>query len=118
MKGIVVTADNQMTVKDFEAPVYVNLGEEVNGDIELVRPRGLHSPFCMVVNENGLGEQLPLNKVGSYFYQTYIHGWPIVGTAVFLKEGMTENGADFVDLSEDDVKEITSIIEELFEILN
>ena len=52
-------------VKDFAPPLYQSLGEAVGGTIELVRPRGLARPFVMIVNDEGLLLELPLNRLGS-----------------------------------------------------
>lgn len=118
MKGIVVTADNKVSIKDFGSPLCATLGKEVKGDIELVHPRGLPAPFCMVVNEDGINLNLPFNIVGSFFYKTHIHGWPILGTAVFLKEGMTKQGIDFIGLEDEDVTKLKAIIEKLIKFIN
>lgn len=39
-------------------------------------------PIMMIVNEEGHIEQLPYNKLGSYFYDTDYHGCPIVGDLI------------------------------------
>lgn len=103
MKGIIVTAGNEVTVKDFGAPLFMTLGEAVDGSIELVYPRGLAAPFCMVVNEEGLLRGFGINRVGSYFYETHKHGSPIVGDVVFMKTDMTEESPDIVGLNEEDI---------------
>ena len=74
MKGIVVTTDNQLTVRDFGAPLYKTIGEAAGGWIEIVRPGGLKSPYVMVVNEEGLIKELPINIAGSILYGTPAHG--------------------------------------------
>ena len=92
-------------VKDFAPPLYQSLGEAVGGTIELVRPHGLARPFVMIVNDEGLLLDLPLNRLGSILYETHNHGSPIVGNIVIMKEGMTSNGPDIIglDLEEEDV---------------
>ena len=51
MKGIVITPENEISVKDFGEPLYQTIGEAVGGYIEHVNPRLLDAPFCMIVNE-------------------------------------------------------------------
>ena len=89
-------------VKDFAPPLYQSLGEAVGGTIELVRPRGLARPFVMIVNDEGLLLDLPLNRLGSILYETHKHGSPIVGNVVIMKEGMTSNGPDIIGLGPED----------------
>ena len=38
MKGIVISTENQLTVRDFGAPLYKTIGEAVDGWIEIVHP--------------------------------------------------------------------------------
>ena len=85
-------------VKDFAPPLYQSLGEAVGGTIELVRPRGLARPFVMIVNDEGLLLDLPLNRLGSILYETQKHGSPIVGNVVIMKEGWTCDGMDILGL--------------------
>lgn len=102
MKGIVITTDNLMRIEDFGAPQHETIGKAVGGWIEIVRPRLLQRPYCMVVNEEGLLHNLPLNLYGSYLYDTPRHGSPIVGNVVILKEGIVDGEPDFVGLSDDE----------------
>ena len=76
-----------------------------SGYIEVVHPKGLPDPYCMIVNEEGLLQNLPWNLFGSFLYGTIYHGNPIVGDIVILKEGFTTPGErDFIGLDEDDIK--------------
>ena len=105
MKGLVINSENKMKVADFGEPAYETIGKAVDGWIEVVHPKGLPAPFCMVVNEEGLLHGLPLNLFGCILYDTVRYGNPIVGDIVILKEGFTTPGErDFVGLDEDDVK--------------
>lgn len=105
MKGLVITTENKMQVREFGEPAYETIGKAVGGWIEVVHPKGLPDPFCMVVNEEGLLHGLPLNLFGCILYDTVRHGNPIVGNIVILKEGFTTPGErDFIGLDEDDVK--------------
>ena len=103
MKGIVVTPYDEIYIEDFSEPKYKTVGDAVGGFIEIVRPTGLPKPYAMVVNEEGLIHGLPYNRVGSLLYGTHIHGNPILGNIVILKEGFTEEGPDFVDMEKEEL---------------
>lgn len=109
MRGVVFTTDNKMYVKEFAPPQYQSIGEVVGGWIEIVRPRGLKHGLVMVVNEEGLLRNLPLNVFGSILYGTQIHGSPIAGDIVIMKEDMTIDGLDFVELTDSDIREIKAL---------
>lgn len=104
MKGVVITTDNRAFVKAFSYPLYKSIGEAVGGYIENVYPKGLPNPLMMVVNEEGLIRQLPINPIASHWYGTRHHGWPICGDAVVMALGCTQNGPDIVGLSEAEVE--------------
>lgn len=105
MKGLVINTENKMQVREFDEPAYETIGKAVGGWIEVVHPKGLPDPFCMVVNEEGLLQNLPWNLFGSFLCGTIYHGNPIVGDIVLLKEGYTDAGErDLIGLDEDDIK--------------
>ena len=108
MKGIVITTDQKMTVQEFSSPLYKTVGAVVDGPIEMVVPRGLSRPYCMIVNENGLLMDLRINPIGSWLYGTYAHGHPILGTIVIMKTGMTPDGPDIIGLTDDEIETITN----------
>lgn len=110
MKGIVVTTNNKATVREFTSPLFESVGDAVGGFIEVVHPRGLPQPYCMVVNEEGLLRGLPYNAHGSLLYGTPDHGHPIVGDIVIMQEGWTDEGPDIVGLSDDDVGRIITLL--------
>lgn len=115
IRGIVISTDNMVEVKDFAPPLYQSLGEAVGGTIELVRPRGLARPFVMIVNDEGLLLELPLNRLGSILYETQKHGSPIVGNIVIMKEGWTDEGEDLLGLSDEEVVTLTNELVSLFQ---
>lgn len=102
MKAVVFTTKNTAYVRDFLEPMS-QTAEEVVGDwVERVRPVGLPG-YLMLVNENGLLKNLPLNIAGSLFYGTQFHGSPIVGDIVIAKDSqqkipreLTEKQIEFV----------------------
>lgn len=101
MRAIYVKSTLSVEVVELTEPVFKSLHILVGGMFEVARPRGLNSPFVMIVNESGLLLDLPLNPVGCIFYETFSHGVPIVGDIVIMKEGPVEDGEyDLVGLSE------------------
>lgn len=112
MKGILITTDNALEVRDFGAPLHKTLSEAVDGYIEIVHPMGLASPLVMIVNDEGLLRGLPMNSVGSKLYGMHIHGNPIVGNIVIMKTGWTDDGPDIVGLDEKEITELTASLQE------
>lgn len=103
MKGIIITTDNRIEVQEFERPLYESIGKIVDGYIEIVHPRGISDPYCMIANEEGLLKDLPINEIGCILYQTFIHGYPIVGNIVIMKIGDTPDGSDIVGLEDSEI---------------
>lgn len=114
MKGIVVTTENTVEVKDFGEPWTQTVGEIVGGYVEIVCPVGLAEPLCMVVNEEGLLLNLPVNTLGSLLYGAHIHGNPIVGNLVILKRSFGNLGVDIVGLTDAEAAELTKVFEAFF----
>ena len=112
MKAIVITTDNEIEVRDFPAPLYKSMGDAVGGTIEIVRPVGLLSPYCMIVNDEGLLDNLPQNRVGSLLYGTHIHGAPIVGDIVIAKTGFTSSGPDLVPFEDAELSQLYKLLKD------
>ncbi len=112
MTGIIVKTNGVMYAKNFDdkLPLYKTVGETVGGYIEIVHPKRLEAPFVMIVNEEGPLRGLPLNSVGSVLYETDIHGSPIVGDVVIMKEGYTNKGPDIIGLSDEEVYKVMDLI--------
>lgn len=111
MKGIVITTNNEMRVQEFSEPVHRSIGDAVGGWIEVVHPKRLEYPYCMVVNEEGVLRKLPINSFGSFLYGTDTHGWPIAGNAVLMKEGYNSDGElDILGLDEQDIKYLCDMV--------
>lgn len=111
MKGLVITTDNLMRTEEYAAPLHESIGKTVGGWIEVVHPKLLPAPYCMIVNEEGLLLGLPLNLLGSILYERFRHGSPIVGDIVILKEGFTTPGErDFIGLDDEDLKCLGALI--------
>lgn len=104
MKGVVVTTENAVEIRDFGAPLHKTVGEAVGGYIEIVHPVGLADPLVMIVNEEGLLLNLPLNQLGCLLYGTHMHGQPIVGNIVVMKTGFVGGEPDIVGLDDEEAR--------------
>lgn len=109
-KGLVITTEETMYVKEFDLPLYQSVGDVVGGYIEKVCPRGLKEPFCFLCNEEGLLKNLPINVMGSLWYGTLDHGQPIVGTIVVMKLGYRDGEPDIIGLEDSEIDEIKSMV--------
>lgn len=116
MKGVVITAADEVSVQDFTAPLHESLGAVVGGYIEIVHPQGLQSPYCMIVNEEGYLKGLPLNRAGSLLYGTQFHGSPIVGDVVIMAEGWTPEGPDIVGIPENRAEKVAQELVKAFKL--
>lgn len=106
MVGLFVTTDNEMSMVEYDAPHYDIIQKAVGGWYERVHPMGLERPYCMMVNEEGLLRNLPLNRLGSELYGTPKHGQPIVGNAIFLKDGYHGGEPDTIGMTEDEAQRL------------
>lgn len=105
MKGIVITTKNEMWVQEFSEPAHRSIGDAVGGWIEIVHPMRLEQPYCMIVNEEGMLRNLPINVFGSFLYGVDRHCIPILGDIVLLKEGINSDGEpDILGLDEQEIK--------------
>ena len=86
--------------------MYQTVGKVVGGYIEIVHPVNLNDPYVMIVNEEGLLHQLPMNVYGSFLYGLLSHGQPIVGTVVFMKEGYRDGEPDIVGLTDEEAADM------------
>lgn len=109
-RGVVVTTDGRAYVREFGFPLHRNCEDTLGGWIETVRPRGLDRPYMMLINEEGLLHDLPMNMVGSFFYQTHIHGHPIVGNIILMKDGYRDGERDIVGLEEDEAEKLLDMV--------
>ena len=53
MKGLVITTDSLMRTEEYTTPLHESIGKTVGGWIEVVHPKLLPAPYCMIVNEEG-----------------------------------------------------------------
>lgn len=99
MTAVRITTDNRIDYVDLQEPIYKSAGEFVGGLVEHVRPKYLKKPYCMLCNENGLIDKLPLNPIASALYGFQDHGHPIAGDVLIIKEDDKEwYGLDISDI--------------------
>lgn len=98
-------------MQEFSEPAHKSIGETVGGWIEVVRPVCLERPYCMIVNDEVVLLNLPMNSFGSFLYGTDYHGNPILGDIVLLKEGINSDGErDILGLDEQDIKYLRDMV--------
>lgn len=77
-KTIKITSNNEISVVDVDFDDYRAIQKVVGGMFETVKTQRMFDyfgkPVMMLVDEEGILKQLPLNRTGSRFY-----GYPIVG---------------------------------------
>lgn len=110
MKGVVITTKNTMYIKDLEKPILESVNQVVSGPSENLRPMFLPDPYCMLVNEEGLKDELDLNFTGCMLYGTALHECPIVGDIVILKLVRGKEGFDFAGLTDTDIDRVCQYI--------
>ena len=89
MYALSVKAIDEIEVVELTGDSLDKLQKMVGGFIEIVRARNLRLPYVMVVNEEGLIHNLPVNNTGSLLYAGIT---PIVGDVVIMKEGYNDEG--------------------------
>ena len=118
MKIIKITAGIPAKIKVLDCSDVINyqvLQELMGSYIEIVRPKGLESPFVMVIDEEERLKKKPINVIGSYFYGFQEHGEPIVGDVLLVKEIDTADGRDICGLSVDETFKLFYIVDNLAE---
>ena len=106
MIALEVNTKNEIRRVEYDPPHYEVIREAVGGHYELVRPRGLQEPYCMMANEIGLALGLPLNPLGCYLYGTLDHGHPIVGDIMILKLGYCAGEPDTVGMNDEEAQQL------------
>lgn len=74
--------------------------------IEVVHPEKLPEGYAMIVDEEGLLTEKPLNRFGSWLYGIEKHGQPIVGDVLIVKESYTPEGLDHVGMMDGEAEEL------------
>lgn len=77
--------------------------------IDIVNPKGLEQPYCMVVDDEGLLKDKPmLNVFASHLYGAYEYGHAIVGNAVLMKNERDVDGMQTVWLTKDEAASLAA----------
>jgi len=113
MKALKIDTENKFSVVDVEEPLYRDLKTAIGRRVEVVHPRGLARPFIMIVDEEGIIKQRPVNTIGSFLYGAHIQGNVIAGDIVIIREADGEDGPDFVGLLDQDIEALTYIFQGL-----
>ena len=104
-----VSPEGLIETKDFDPLEDINdvIHDALEGSFyEIVRCRSLPHKFLMLVDDCGLLKDLDYNDVASELYGVRIHGCPIVGPAIFMREDMVDGEPDIVGLTEEDTAEL------------
>ena len=87
MKTIKITPDNKISIIDVNFDDHKDIQKAIGGYIEPVRTKTLFNyfkaPVHMLVDEEGLIKNLPVNVVASHFYGFKDHGHVIAGDVIF-----------------------------------
>ena len=113
MKAVTVTHDLQIGFTELQKPLYRSAGAFVGGWIEIVWPRGLKRPYVMIVNEEFMLLGLPRNEIGCYLYQTHLHGNPICGNFLLMKE----QGPELVGLEDTEILQVMAAMQKVKDLL-
>lgn len=128
MKIIKVTTELEMTIHEFPTGTYEEQNAYLRGLIgedcrlyEHVMPNRLYTEFhhqnrptkvkgqciSMLIDEECLlKENMKLNLIGSYLYETDKHRNPILGNILFVGEGWSGDGIDFCGIEESVFKKL------------
>lgn len=99
MKTLKITTNNEISIVDVDLNDYKSIQKEIGGYVESVHTGVMREYFkasvLMLVDEEGLIKNLPINAVASHFHGYQINGYVIAGDAIFaisLGENMTGFG--------------------------
>lgn len=86
MKTLKITTDNKISVVDVNFNDSKAIQQAIGGYFENVKALKLwdyfKAPVVMIVDEEGVIKDLPVNTIGCYFYNISRHGCPIVGDMI------------------------------------
>ncbi len=104
MKLIEIDTACNVEVLEIQGDIGKFIRSRFNGYMEVVYPRRLDSPYVMIVDEEGLLKELPVNPVGCGFYQTDQHGIPIVGKIIIAKiKRLPDGDMDIAGLTDEEL---------------
>ena len=86
MKTIKISTNNEVSVIDVDFNDFRSIKTAIGGYFETVKTQKMWDyfkrPMMFLADEEGHLKKLPLNQLGSYFYDTERHGWPIAGDII------------------------------------
>ena len=86
MKTIKISTNNEVSVIDVDFNDFRSIKNAIGGYFETVKTQKMWDyfkrPMMLLADEEGHLKKLPLNQLGSYFYDTERHGWPIAGDII------------------------------------
>lgn len=105
MRVLVVPPSGPCEVKELVNSLD-ELQKLVGGYIEIVAPMEfrVYRRIRMIVNEDGLAEDLPFNVFASFVYGYGTHHCPILGTVVFVYEEYVNGEPDLVGLPDEELR--------------
>ena len=118
-----MTAENKIYLKistsglmEFRTLDDRDLNDQIHDELggafyEIVHPRSLSHKFLMLCDDERVLKDLPVNHVASELYGTRIHGCPICGDVLIMREYIDEEGErDICGLNDRDVGELLRIL--------
>ncbi len=115
MRGLVITTKNEIYTADFRN--FFGVADAMGWRMtEHVNAWGLAAPYCLLIDEEGLlrDEHPEINWIASFWYGANVHGNPIVGDVVIMKNAMTDDGPDIVGLTEEEANDLTELVQHLW----
>ena len=86
MKTIKISTNNEVSVIDVDFNDFRSIKNAIGGYFETVKTQKMWDyfkrPMMFLADVEGYLKKLPLNQLGSYFYDTARHGWPIAGDII------------------------------------
>ena len=89
MKTLKISANNEISIIDVNFDDFRSIQKALGGHFETVRTAKMDNyfqkPVIMLVDEDGYFKNLPLNRFGSWMYDTQRHGYPILGDVILAE---------------------------------
>lgn len=86
MKTIKITTNNKVSIIDINLNDFHSIQKVIGGYFETVKTQKMwdyfKQPMIFLCDEEGHIKNLPLNRFGSWLYDTERHGWPIAGDII------------------------------------
>lgn len=87
MKTVKITTNNKVEIIDVDFNDFRSIQRAINGSFETVKTQKMweyfKQPIMFIGDEEAHCKGLPINRFGSWLYDTERHGWPIAGDIIF-----------------------------------